>query len=61
MNPDTGEAIKGIAKAATSPIKKFVQALKLPAKLPRVGAWGALIAASLGLIATVAVYRRNKK
>jgi len=37
------------------------QAIKLPKKLPRVGAWSALVAASLGLIATVVVYRKNKK
>lgn len=62
MNLATGEAIiSGISKIATSPIKKFAQAVKLPAKLPRVGAWGGLIAASMGLIATVAVHRRNKK
>ncbi|MDD5626615.1 MAG: hypothetical protein PHW01_01170 [Patescibacteria group bacterium] len=54
--------LAGAMEIATSPIKKVVQAaVKLPAKLPRVGAWGSLIAASMGLIATAAFYRRNKK
>jgi len=50
-----------VQAVATSPIKKVFQAIKLPKKLPRVGAWSALVAASLGLIATVVVYRKNKK
>ncbi|MFA4880664.1 MAG: hypothetical protein WC650_03500 [Candidatus Doudnabacteria bacterium] len=54
--------LAGAMETATSPIKKVAQAaVKLPAKLPRVGAWSALIAASMGLIATATFYRRNKK
>ena len=56
-NPEGGT----VQAVATSPIKKVFQAIKLPKKLPRVGAWSALVAASLGLIATVVVYRKNKK
>lgn len=34
---------------------------KLPARLPRVGAWSALILASAGLVWTTAIYLRKKK
>ena len=56
MNPATGQAIvSGISKIATSILPN------LPARLPRVGAWSALVLAGAGIIWTTAIYLRKRK